>query len=72
MSQKEILKQEQLELINHLLILNEFKERLWEVHPNNPEPINIINEYDNIVDEIVILKQQIEEIGKQIEENLEN
>lgn len=72
MSQKEILQQEQLELINHLLILNEFKERLWEVHPDNPEQINVVEEYDGIVEDMNTLNQQIEEIGKQIEEGLEN
>ena len=72
MSQKEILLQEQLELINHLLILNEFKERLWEVHPNNPEQINVIEEYDSILEDMNVLEQQVEEIGKQIEEGLEN
>jgi hypothetical protein len=72
MSQKEILLQEQLELINHLLILNEFKERLWEVHPNNPEQINVIEEYDSILDDMISIEVQIKEIGKQIEEGLEN
>jgi hypothetical protein len=72
MSQKEILQQEQLELINHLLILNEFKERLWEVHPDNPEQINVVEEYDGIIEDMNTLNQQIEEIGKQIEEGLEN
>jgi hypothetical protein len=72
MSQKEILLQEQLELINHLLILNEFKERLWEVHPNNPEQINVIEEYDSILDDMISIEVQIKEIGKQIEDGLEN
>lgn len=72
MSQKEILLQEQLELINHLLILNEFKERLWEVHPNNPNQLNVVEEYDNILDDMLSVEAQIEEIGKQIEEGLEN
>jgi hypothetical protein len=72
MSQKEILLQEQLEIINHLLILNEFKERLWEVHPNNPEQINVVEEYDIILEHMNTLEQQIEEIGKQIEDGLEN
>ena len=72
MSQKEILLQEQLELINHLLILNEFKERLWEVHPNNPNQLNVVEEYDNILDDMLTVEAQIEEIGKQIEEGLEN
>ena len=72
MSQKEILLQEKLELIKHLLILNEFKERLWEVHPNNPEQINVIEEYDSILEDMNVLEQQVEEIGKQIEDGLEN
>lgn len=72
MSQKEILLQEQLELINHLLILNEFKERLWEVHPNNPEQINVVEEYEGILDDMISIEVQIKELGKQIEEGLEN
>ena len=71
MNQKEILTQEQLELINHLLILNEFKERLWDAHPNNPEQINVVEEYDSVIEEMTILEQQIEEIGNQIEKSLE-
>lgn len=72
MSQKEILLQEQLELINHLLVLNEFKERLWEVHPNNPEQINVVEEYEGILDDMISIEVQIKELGKQIEEGLEN
>lgn len=72
MSQKEILLQEQLELINHLLVLNEFKERLWEVHPNNPEQINVVEEYEGILDDMISIEVQIKELGKQIEEDLEN
>ena len=72
MSQKEILLQEQLELINHLLVLNEFKEHLWEVHPNNPEQINVVEEYEGILDDMISIEVQIKELGKQIEEGLEN
>ena len=58
---------EQLELINHLLFLNEIKERLWDCHPNNPDQINVIQEYDNIINEMDNIESQINELGVQME-----
>jgi hypothetical protein len=67
MIEKDFLKFEQLGLINQLLYLNELKERLWTCHPNNPDQIDIIQEYDSIVNDIKDLETLIEKIGTNIE-----
>ena len=44
------------DLINDLISVSTVMEELWKYHPENPERIDIISEYDNLVE----MKKEIE------------
>jgi hypothetical protein len=50
------------DLINQLFFLNEIKQDLWVFHPNNPEQINVVQEYEAIVEEMKSIEEKIESL----------
>jgi hypothetical protein len=44
------------DLINDLISVSTIMEELWKYHPENPEKIDIVSEYDNLI----IMKKEIE------------
>jgi len=56
MSQQQEMENLKADLINDLISVSTVMEELWKYHPENPERIDIVSEYDNLVE----MKKEIE------------
>jgi hypothetical protein len=56
MSQQQEMENLKADLINDLISVSTVMEELWKYHPENPERIDIVSEYDNLVK----MKKEIE------------
>ena len=52
------------EMINEIIFLTKISEELWQYHPNNPDRINVEDEYQKINTKITNLQTQIQELSK--------
>lgn len=50
------------DLINDLIYWGNLKEDLWKYHPDNPEKVDIVGEYDRISEKFKQVKHLIEQI----------
>jgi len=51
-------------LINNIIFYNDQLEILWKYHPENPNKVDIVLEYDNLKNEIHLLEDQIQQLGE--------
>jgi hypothetical protein len=56
MSQQQEMENLKADLINDLISVSTVMEELWKYHPENPEKIDIVSEYDNLI----VMKKEIE------------
>ncbi len=49
-----------IEMINEIIFLTKVSTEMWQYHPNNPNQIDVEDEYSQIQDKIVKLQQSIE------------
>ena len=52
------------EMINEIIFLTKISEELWQYHPNNPDRINIEDEYQKINTKITNLQTEIQKLSK--------
>ena len=50
------------ELINLILSLSEIQYDVWRYHPNNPEKIDIVEQYNAVSEEIEKIKKKLESL----------
>jgi hypothetical protein len=51
-------------LINELVGLSSLQDMLWKYHPSNNNGINIEHEFQQVVDRIKVISEQIKELNK--------
>jgi len=56
MSQQQEMENLKADLINDLISVSTVMEELWKYHPENPAKIDIVSEYNNLVE----MKKEIE------------
>ncbi|MGB1790614.1 MAG: hypothetical protein ACPHP2_14725 [Limisphaerales bacterium] len=52
------------EMINEIIFLTKISEELWQYHPNNPDRINVEDEYQRINTKITNLQTEIQKLSK--------
>jgi hypothetical protein len=52
--------------INQILYLTQLKDRIWKYHPENPNFINPITQYNSIRESIKLINKEIEGIDNRI------
>jgi hypothetical protein len=57
------MNEEKLELINQLLFLVQMQENVWRYHPNNPNAVNAVEEYDELQEEINSVENKLENLN---------
>jgi len=53
-----------VELVNEVIFLNDRMEDLWSYHPENPNKVDIVWEYDNIKNELHLIEDRIQQLGE--------
>lgn len=53
-----------IELVNEVIFLNDRMEDLWSYHPDNPNKVDIVWEYDNIKNELHLIEDRIQQLGE--------
>ena len=52
------------EMINEIIFLTKISEELWQYHPNNPDRINVEDEYKKVNTKITNLQTEIQKLSK--------
>jgi len=52
------------EMINEIIFLTKISEELWQYHPNNPDRINVEDEYQKVNTKITNLQTEIQKLSK--------
>ena len=52
------------EMINEIIFLTKISEELWQYHPNNPDKINVEDEYQKVNTKITNLQTEIQKLSK--------
>ncbi len=60
----EKVKNPRIEMINEIIFLNKIATEMWQYHPNNPQQINVVTEYQQVQDKIEELQNKISELDK--------
>ena len=60
----EKVKNPRIEMINEIIFLNKIASEMWQYHPNNPQQINVVTEYQQVQDKIEELQNKISELDK--------
>jgi translation initiation factor IF-2 len=60
----EKVKNPKIEMINEIIFLNKIASEMWQYHPNNPQQINVVTEYQQVQDKIEELQNKISELDK--------
>ena len=55
--------EEKANLINEVIFLNDVADTFWDFHPENPNKVDVVVEYDRIKAQIQNLENQIEQLG---------
>jgi hypothetical protein len=55
--------EEKANLINEVIFLNDVADTFWDFHPENPNKVDVVVEYDRIKAQIQELENQIEQLG---------
>ena len=50
-------------LVNEAIFLNDRMEDLWCYHPENPNKIDVVWEYNNIKNELHLIEDRIQQLG---------
>ena len=58
--EKEQLK---VELVNEAIFLNDRMEDLWSYHPENPNKVDVVWEYNNLKNELHLIEDRIQQLG---------
>jgi hypothetical protein len=53
-----------IELVNEVIFLNDRLEDLWRYHPDNPNKIDVVWEYNNIKNELDLIEDRIQQLGE--------
>lgn len=48
-----------IDILNELVFLVELQSKVWRYHPNNPDAINVEDEYTSLQKEIDILEKKL-------------
>ena len=60
----EKVKNPKIEMINEIIFLNKIASEMWQYHPNNPQQINVVTEYQQVQDKTEELQNKISELDK--------
>lgn len=60
----EKVKNPKIEMINEIIFLNKIASEMWQYHPNNPQQIKVVTEYQQVQDKIEELQNKISELDK--------
>ncbi len=52
------------EIVNNIIFLTQRMEEMWVYHPDNPQKLDIVNEYETMNDEIDKLQSQLDSLEK--------
>lgn len=55
--------EEKANLINEVIFLSDIANQYWDFHPENPNKVDVVVEYDRIKAQIQYLENQIEQLG---------
>ena len=55
--------EEKANLINEVIFLSDIANHYWEFHPENPDKVDVVVEYDRIKTQIQDLENRIEKLG---------
>ena len=50
-------------LVNEIIFLNDRMEELWRYHPENPNKVDVVWEYNNMKNEIDLIEDRIQQLG---------
>jgi len=53
-----------IELVNEVIFLNDRMEELWRYHPDNPNKVDVVWEYNNIKNELDLIEDRIQQLGE--------
>jgi iron-sulfur cluster repair protein YtfE (RIC family) len=53
-------KVDKVELVNQLVFLINIQEKVWRYHPDNPNPIDVREEYNRLQEEIKDITNQLD------------
>ena len=53
-----------IELVNEVIFLNDRIEDLWRYHPDNPNKVDVVWEYNNIKNELDLIEDRIQQLGE--------
>lgn len=54
---------EKAELVNTLIEVEDRIDELWEYHPENPNGIDVVDEFEKLQKLALVLQTQLEELG---------
>ena len=57
-----------IELVNEVIFLNERMEDLWRYHPDNPNKVDVVGEYNNIKKELDLIEDELDLIEDRIQQ----
>lgn len=63
---KQTLETQKQELISIQMALATYKDELWKYHPDNPESINIKEEYSNLIIDMENNDSELDKIQKSL------
>jgi hypothetical protein len=52
-----------IELVNEVIFLNDRMEDLWRYHPDNPNKVDVVWEYNNMKNELDLIEDRIQQLG---------
>jgi hypothetical protein len=52
------------EIVNNIIFLTQRMEEMWVYHPDNPQKLDIVNEYETMNGEIDKLQSQLDSLEK--------
>ena len=50
-------------LVNEVIFLNDRMEELWRYHPENPNKVDVVWEYNNIKNGLDLIEDRIQQLG---------
>ena len=59
----QILEEKKVELINDLAATATVMDELWRYHPDNPNKVNIVKEYDSLKKMQSDIEKEIKDLG---------
>ena len=58
------------ELVNALIEIEDRIDELWEYHPENPNCIDVVDEFEKLQKTALLLQTQLEELGGDDEDRI--